>query len=310
MTEEHDLDDTSTLELITYALWLARDLLVPAALFLAVLGLFNRRDRRKAVEIWVLGLLATIATFAVDPANSLLNIPDGLIVIMVIVAGGLIAVASRRARRSGGFRIAGRASNGSQTLTYRQRSGLLTPAEKSFYQTLVKVAGEKAVICPKVGLWDIFDVEDAEQAFVPKSRIDRKHVDFLLCEPRSMQPLVAVELDDSSHNRPDRQERDRFVDEVFRSAELPLVHIRVQRTYDVDTLAERLSPYLNNGRGQEEPVGDVLPASVRVSAEGVPLCPKCGAPMIIRVAQRGQHKGDKFYACSTYPECRGILPIK
>ena len=303
------MDDTSTLELITYALWLARDLLVPA--------LFSGRARpvqqaRSAESSRDLG--------SRTPGHHC-NLRSGSGELAAQYPGWTDCDHGHRRRWTDCRCVAkGKTKwwlphrrSSIQWLTDAHLSPTERPADTSREILLPDTSeGSRRKGChlSEGRLWDIFDVEDAEQAFVPKSRIDRKHVDFLLCEPRSMQPLVAVELDDSSHNRPDRQERDRFVDEVFRSAELPLVHIRVQRTYDVDTLAERLSPYLNNGRGQEEPVGDVLPASVRVSAEGVPLCPKCGAPMIIRVAQRGQHKGDKFYACSTYPECRGILPIK
>src|SRR5687768_13442484 len=37
-----------------------------------------------------------------------------------------------------------------------------------------------------------------------RNRIDRKHVDFLLCHSEMMKPLVGLELDDQSHGRPDR----------------------------------------------------------------------------------------------------------
>ncbi len=44
-----------------------------------------------------------------------------------------------------------------------------------------------------------------------------------------MQPLAGVELDDSSHNRKDRQDRDVFVEQAFSAAQLPLGRIREQR---------------------------------------------------------------------------------
>lgn len=33
-------------------------------------------------------------------------------------------------------------------------------------------------------------------------------------------------------------------------------------------------------------------------------CPRCGAPLVLRVAKKGQHAGNRFYGCSTYPKCR------
>ncbi len=40
------------------------------------------------------------------------------------------------------------------------------------------------------------------------------------------------------------------------------------------------------------------------------LCPKCGAPMIRRVASKGSNAGNAFYGCSKYPACRGIVSIQ
>lgn len=41
----------------------------------------------------------------------------------------------------------------------------------------------------------------------------------------------------------------------------------------------------------------------------IPACPVCGAPMVLRIAQRGDNKGGQFYGCSKYPKCRGIRSL-
>lgn len=38
-------------------------------------------------------------------------------------------------------------------------------------------------------------------------------------------------------------------------------------------------------------------------------CPKCGDVMRKRKAKRGLHKGDEFWGCSRYPNCKGIRRI-
>jgi len=53
--------------------------------------------------------------------------------------------------------------------------------------------------------------------------INRKHVDFLLVRSNDLAPVAGIELDDSSHEEEDRQQRDVFVDEAFASAGLPLL---------------------------------------------------------------------------------------
>lgn len=35
-------------------------------------------------------------------------------------------------------------------------------------------------------------------------------------------------------------------------------------------------------------------------------CPKCGAVMTLRLAEKGKNAGNRFYGCSRYPLCRGI----
>lgn len=38
-----------------------------------------------------------------------------------------------------------------------------------------------------------------------------------------------------------------------------------------------------------------------------PTCPICGCNMILRTAKKGPTPGNKFYGCSRYPKCKGII---
>ena len=42
-------------------------------------------------------------------------------------------------------------------------------------------------------------------------------------------------------------------------------------------------------------------------APAAQACPKCGSPRVLRDARKGQHAGKKFYGCSKYPDCRGLI---
>lgn len=39
------------------------------------------------------------------------------------------------------------------------------------------------------------------------------------------------------------------------------------------------------------------------------ICPKCGAPMVLRTAKKGNNSGNQFYGCTNYPKCRGIKSL-
>ena len=40
-----------------------------------------------------------------------------------------------------------------------------------------------------------------------------------------------------------------------------------------------------------------------------PLCPECGSSMVMRTARRGGNIGNRFWGCSTFPKCRGIVAV-
>jgi restriction system protein len=46
---------------------------------------------------------------------------------------------------------------------------------------------------------------------------------------------------------------------------------------------------------------------VKTKAKDI-LCPLCGNSMVIRTAKKGNHVGDKFWGCTSFPKCRGTRP--
>lgn len=196
-------------------------------------------------------------------------------------------------------------SNSPEFLSYQVRDDFLTPAEFSFYRTLSFVAGTHVTICPKVRLADILFVSRPKDRLASFNRIAQRHVDFLVCDAASMKPLIALELDDSSHDRPARQVRDEFMDKAFLAAGLPLLRIPAQRSYSQQAIAAQLAPFL---RDQAQPTIKSAPAEANKNSETqlAPLCPKCGVPMVARVAVKGRHQGEQFYGCPNYPQCRAV----
>lgn len=73
--------------------------------------------------------------------------------------------------------------------------------------------------------------------------INGKHVDFVLCD-ETLAPVVAIELDDASHNSAACIKRDGFVDSVFQSAALPIVHVPAKRGYVLEEIRQLLAPHL------------------------------------------------------------------
>jgi hypothetical protein len=204
-------------------------------------------------------------------------------------------------------------SNDPKKLPYRLRDNFLTPAEFSFYKVLTSIVGTRMVTLTKVRLADIFFVPHQQKNFGYVNRISNKHVDFLLCTPDTMKSLAGIELDDVSHNQPSRQQRDNFVDEVFLTAGLPLLHIPVQRGYNLKEISAQLEELFLTHQIATIPQAAAISVSssedTKHSMTAIPLCPKCGLPMVLRTANKGDRKGQQFYGCSNFPDCREVMQI-
>lgn len=57
----------------------------------------------------------------------------------------------------------------------------------------------------------------------------------------------------------------------------------------------------------QAPAATAPPASPKTAA--APACPMCGADMTRRVARQGSNAGKDFWGCTTYPKCRGTVPL-
>lgn len=123
----------------------------------------------------------------------------------------------------------------------RRKENLMTPAEQAFFAILHPIVNSSCLVSSKVRLADLFDVRQERGQKAAFNKICSKHIDFVLTEPGTSRILCAIELDDSSHNRPDRMERDDFVNELFAANQLPLMRVPVAWTYYPQALRAELA---------------------------------------------------------------------
>jgi len=190
--------------------------------------------------------------------------------------------------------------DGPEVLPYFVRDDFLSEAEASFFRVLRSMTGENLIVCPKVSLADFFYVSQPEINMTYYNKINCKHVDFLLCSISTLKPVLAMELDDSSHSRANRVERDEFVDQVFPTAHLPLVHVPVQPAYNTQELGIIFKEALKQGQSTVTPPKQEDKTS-NVEAEA-PSCPKCGNRMVLRTAQKGSNDLPPRI-CATHYDC-------
>lgn len=129
---------------------------------------------------------------------------------------------------------------------YKRRNWFLTKAEHEFYKALVQAVGQDYIIFAQVHLPTLLDNKVVGQNWNAAFRhISQKSVDFVLCDKAYISPKLAIELDDRSHERPDRQDRDIEVERILKGAGMPLLRIQNHGTFNSQELAQKIQETLN-----------------------------------------------------------------
>ena len=191
--------------------------------------------------------------------------------------------------------------NDPERLPYRLREQFMSTPELALLRTLREMVGTRYVICPKVALNDVFYIVRPNENVHFFNKIFRKHVDFLMCDPNTLRPAIGVELV-KPVARNETREADQFMEDLFLSAGLPLVHVPSSDRYTQRDVTELFQLAVMKVKET---------ASRRASAktDSVPMCPVCGRMMVLRVYRNGVKVGKKYYGCVDSPKCNGIVPI-
>lgn len=130
---------------------------------------------------------------------------------------------------------------------YNRKNFFLTRAEHECYDALVEAVGTEYRIFAQVHLPTLVDHTVRGQDWrAALAHINRKSVDFVLCDRAYLSPKLAIELDDKSHERPDRQERDREVERILREAGVPLLRLENRGSFSPSELTQKIKETLNS----------------------------------------------------------------
>ena len=127
-------------------------------------------------------------------------------------------------------------------LPYVSKEFLLSKGELAFYEVLRRSVPSGVGIAMKVRLADVIGCSGAAWKEGYGGKITQKHLDFVLFDANSTRILSAIELDDRSHRRSDRVERDQFLDQAMAAAGVLLVRIPAAASYDPKRLRDLLTP--------------------------------------------------------------------
>lgn len=111
-----------------------------------------------------------------------------------------------------------------------QRKNLLTKNEYIFYKQLKEFANKNNLhILTKVRVADIVEPKpnaNKSEWFSDFGKIKSKHVDFAIANKDNLYIICLIELDDNTHQKPDRIERDNFLNQIYQSVGIPIIHTK------------------------------------------------------------------------------------
>lgn len=102
---------------------------------------------------------------------------------------------------------------------YERKSTMLTKPEYNFLLLLRGISPDKYEVVPQVALANVIDKKTNTSYRNELFRV----CDYCFVDRETFEPLLLVELNDRSHLRADRQERDAKVAAICADAKLPLV---------------------------------------------------------------------------------------
>ena len=121
---------------------------------------------------------------------------------------------------------------------------MLTDNELVFIKVLYTITNKyNLYVAPQVILYEIIQVN--AKAYTSKyqrllNKIHRKSIDYVLCNNSTFDIVACIELDDETHYRRKRKERDKFLDEIFKEVGIPLIHIKRQDKYSLEEVEKSI----------------------------------------------------------------------
>ena len=128
---------------------------------------------------------------------------------------------------------------------YRKKGFLMGRAEHELFDILVSLVGNEYHVFPQIHLATILDQKVVGQNWkFAFWHINGKSVDFVICDKKYIKPLLAIELDDKTHEYKDRQNRDMEVEKILNDAQIPLLRIKNAGFFNKEFIATQLRNYL------------------------------------------------------------------
>jgi very-short-patch-repair endonuclease len=120
---------------------------------------------------------------------------------------------------------------------YKRKDFLMSRVEHEFFDILVDITKDQYCVFPQIHLSTILDNKVVGQNWKGAFRhINEKSVDYVICDKAYIKPLLAIELDDKTHEQDNRKIRDGEVERILSNANLPLLRFGNNGHFDKEEI--------------------------------------------------------------------------
>ncbi|SUP45315.1 Zn-finger domain associated with topoisomerase type I [Vibrio metschnikovii] len=136
----------------------------------------------------------------------------------------------------------------SKDYTYKKSGPLLNAAESTFFNALRAAVGEHGIVLAKVSMTHAVmpkPLKNKKQWFIAHSRIAKHYFSFVVCDARTLEPRVIMELDDGKPLNKGKIERQKLLLQVCQSANIPLIGANIKYSYQVGKLRRLLAAHID-----------------------------------------------------------------
>ncbi|MBX3114538.1 MAG: DUF2726 domain-containing protein [Fimbriimonadaceae bacterium] len=124
---------------------------------------------------------------------------------------------------------------------YSAKESLLTAPELDFARRTNPYLPNEFHLCPKVSFKDVVDHGSNGFKNGNFGRISQKHLDFVIIESDTGRIRLAIEIDDRSHQRADRQKSDQVKNQALAEAGIPILRLAPWQSITIEEILQAMA---------------------------------------------------------------------
>jgi len=129
-------------------------------------------------------------------------------------------------------------------LHYKKKIYLTTKNELKLYKILLDICTKyNLILFTQVVLYEIIEINDkpySKNYTKYFNKIRSKSIDFVIADKETTRILLCIELDDPTHRKKKRIEKDEFIDTLFKDLQIDLLRIETSNEYNINEIESKI----------------------------------------------------------------------